>query len=107
MSATGRSYGQIFFKVQCIILLFRQYSVENRSKHVQLSMKRYSVSIRLLTAKNNSRTDLRTSHAQLLEKGCQYREEDYENKNLSLKEYITGKKVKIIKIIFPFCPLAG
>ena len=39
-----------------------------------------SVSIRLLTVKNNSHTDLRTSLAQLLEKGCQYREEDYENK---------------------------
>ena len=33
--------------------------------------------------KNNSHTDLRTSHAQLSEKGCQYREGDSENKILS------------------------
>ena len=46
-------------------------------------MKKYSVSIRLFTVKNNSHTDWRTSHAQLSEKGCQYREEDYENKILS------------------------
>ena len=46
-------------------------------------MKKYSVSIRLLTVKNNSHTNLRTSHAQLSEKGRQYREEDYENKILS------------------------
>ena len=30
--------------------------------------------------KNNSHTDLRTFHAQLSEKGCQYREEDFEKK---------------------------
>ena len=33
--------------------------------------------------KNNSHTDLRTSHAQLSGKGCQYREEDSKNKILS------------------------
>ena len=33
--------------------------------------------------KNDSHTDLRTSQAQLSEKGCQYREEDSENKILS------------------------
>ena len=37
----------------------------------------------LLTTKNISHTDLRTSDAQLLGKGCQYREEDSENKILS------------------------
>ena len=35
--------------------------------------------------KNNSRTDLRTFHALLSEKGCQYRELDAENLILSLK----------------------
>ena len=33
--------------------------------------------------KKISHTDWRTSHAQLSVKGCQYREEDYENKILS------------------------
>ena len=38
------------------------------------------MSIRLLTVKDNIHTDLRASHAQFLEKGRQYREEDSENK---------------------------
>ena len=46
-------------------------------------MKKYSVSIRLLTVRNNSHMDWKTSQPQLLEKICQYREEDYENKILS------------------------
>ena len=33
--------------------------------------------------KNNSHVDLSTSHAQVSEKACQYREEDSENKSLS------------------------
>ena len=45
-------------------------------------MKRYSISIRLLGVKVISRTDWRTSHAQLSEKGRQYREDDSENKML-------------------------
>ena len=48
-----------------------------------------------------------TSHAQLLEKGCHRGEEDFKNKILSEKEYITGEKVKIIEIIFLFCLPAG
>ena len=56
--------------------------------------------LRLLTLKNNRHTDLRTSHAQLSEKGCQDGEEDSNNKIFSQKEYITGEKVKIIEIIF-------
>ena len=48
-------------------------------------MKKYSMSIRLLTVKNNSHTDWRTSHAQLSGKGCQYREGDYENKFFFIK----------------------
>ena len=46
-------------------------------------MKKYSVSIRLLTVKNNSHADMSTSHAQLLEKGFQHGEEDSKNKILS------------------------
>ena len=52
-----------FFKVQYIII---QAILGRKSiKNLQLPMKKYSVSIRLLTVKNNSHTDLRTSHAQL------------------------------------------
>ena len=73
-------------------------------------MKKYSVSVRLLTMKDNSHTDLRTSHGQFLGKGSQYGEEDSENKILSQKLYITaritGKKVKILGI-FQFCLPAG
>ena len=36
-----------------------------------------------------------------------YREEDFENIILSLTEYITDKRVKIIEIIFRFCLPAG
>ena len=70
-------------------------------------MKKYSVFMRLLTVKNNSHADMRTCHAQLLEKGFQHREEDSKNKILSEKEYITGEKVKIIKILFLFCLTVG
>ena len=48
-------------------------------KKITVTDEKYSVSIRLLTVKNNSHTDWRTSHTQLSEKDCQYREEDYEN----------------------------
>ena len=37
---------------------------------------------RVLTVKNNGHTDLRTSQAQLSEKGSQYKEKDYETKIL-------------------------
>ena len=81
MSARGRSYTQIFFKIQCTTI---QAILSRKSmKKIPLPMKKYSVSVRLLTVKNNSHTNLRTSDAQLSEKGCQYREEDYENKILS------------------------
>ena len=42
-------------------------------------MKKYSVSMRLLAVKNNSHADIRTSHAQLLEKEFQHGEEDPKN----------------------------
>ena len=35
--------------------------------------------------KNNSHVEMRSSHAQLLEKGCQHAEEDSKNKILSQK----------------------
>ena len=65
-------------------------------------MKKYFVSFKLLTVKNNSHANIRTSHTQLLEKGCQHGEEDSKNKILSYIEYITGEKVKIIEMIFYF-----
>ena len=46
-------------------------------KKLQLPIKKYSVSIRLLTEKGSIHTDLRTSCAQFLGKGSQYREEDF------------------------------
>ena len=70
-------------------------------------MKKYSVYIKLLTVKNNSHLDMRTSQAQLLEKGFQHGEEDSKNKILSKNEYITGEKVKIIEIMFLYCLPAG
>ena len=39
--------------------------------------------MRLLTVKDNSHAHMRTSHPQLLEKGCQHGEEDSKNKILS------------------------
>ena len=43
-------------------------------------MKKYSLSVSFFIVKNNSHADLRTSHEQLSGKGCQYGEEDFENK---------------------------
>ena len=56
-----------FFKVQYVII----QAILGRK-----SMKKYSVSVKLLTIKNNSHADMRTSHAQLLGKGFQHGEED-------------------------------
>ena len=82
MSATGRSYTQKFLKVQYIII----QAILSRNMMKKFTFMdenfKYSVSIRLLTVKI-SHTDLRTSRVQLSEKGCQYREEDSENKILS------------------------
>ena len=46
-------------------------------------MKKYSISVRPLTMKDNSHADMRTSHAQLLGKSCQHGEDDSKNKILS------------------------
>ena len=70
-------------------------------------MKKYSMSLELLTVKNKSHADMRHSHAQRLEKGFQHGEENPKNKILSYKEYITGEKVKIIEMISLFCLPAG
>ena len=76
MSTTGRSYTHNFFKVHYIII---QATVVSRK-----SMKKFTVTDeKAFDGKNNSHADMRTSHAQLLEKGCQHGEEDSENKILS------------------------
>ena len=82
MFATGRSYTRIFFQVKYIIIQ-AICLVENRRKNLQLPMKKYSMSVRLLTVKNNSHADMRTSHAHPLEQGCQHGEEDSKNRILS------------------------
>ena len=46
-------------------------------------MKKYPMSKRLLTLKNNTYMELRTSYTQPLEKGCQHGEEYSKNKILS------------------------
>ena len=81
MSSTGRSYTQNLFKVQYIIF---QAIVS------QKSMKKFAVTneniihvYKAFDHKNNSPADMRTSHAQLLVKGCQHREKDSKNKILS------------------------
>ena len=65
------------------ILLFKLYLAENQSKNLQLPMKKYFMSVKLLNVKNNSHADMTTSHTQLLGKGCQHGEEDFKNKILS------------------------
>ena len=52
-------------------------------------MKKYSVSIKLLTLKDNIHTDLRTSHAKFLGKGSQHREEDSKIKRVHYIEIST------------------
>ena len=76
MSAKGRSYTQNFLKVQYIII---QAILDRKlMKKFTVTDEKYSVSIRLLTVKNNSHTDLKTFGAQLSENGCLYGEEDSE-----------------------------
>ena len=82
MSATGRSYTRNVFKVQYIIIQ-AILGRKSKKKNVQLPMKKYSVSVRPLTIKNFSHTDLRTFQAQFSENGCQYREEGSEDRILS------------------------
>ena len=81
MSATGRSYTQNFFEVQYIII---QAILSRKStKTFAVTDEKYSVSMTLLTIKDDSHADMRISHAQRLEEGCQHREEDSKNKILS------------------------
>ena len=56
----------------------------------------------LLTVKDNIHTDLRTPHAQVLGEG-----KTPKIKFCHKKSTITGKKVKIIEIIYQFCLPAG
>ena len=80
MSPTGRSYTHIFFKVQYIII---QAILSRKSmKKITVTNEKIFGVYKALDRKNNSHTDLRTSHAQLSGKCCQYEEEDYENKIL-------------------------
>ena len=78
---TRTSYTQNFYKAQYVII---------QAIHSQKSMEKFAITdekifhaFRLLTVKNNSHVDLRTSHAQLLEKGFQHGVEDSKNKILS------------------------
>ena len=70
-----------FFKVQYIII---QATLGRKS------MKKFAVTdekifhvCKAFDRKNNSHADMRTSYAQLLEKGCQHGEEDSKSKILS------------------------
>ena len=81
MSTTERSYTNDFFKVQYII---NQAILSRESmKKFAVTDEKISVSIKLLTVKSNSHADMRTYHAQFLEKGFQHGEEDSKNKVLS------------------------
>ena len=70
----GRSYTQNLFKDQYIII---QAILDRKSmRKFAVTDEKYSMSIRLLTVKDNSHEDMRTSHLQLLGKGFQHGEED-------------------------------
>ena len=70
-----------FFKVQYIIIQ-AILSRKSMTKFTVTNEKIFRV-CKAFDRKSNSHTDLRTSHTQLSEKGCQYREEDSKNKTLS------------------------
>ena len=76
IKTTGRSYTQNFGKFTVL------YTWLEIDENFQLPMKKCSMSLRLLTVKDTSGTNLRTSHTQLSGKGSQYRKEDSENKIL-------------------------
>ena len=78
MSGTRRSYTQTFLKVEYIII--KAILGRKLMKNLRSPMKKYSLSIRVLTEKNNSHMDLRTSQVHLSEKGCRYGEEDSKNR---------------------------
>ena len=89
MSATGKSYTD--FSKFCI-LLSKLYLVENRRKNLLLPMKKYSVSIKLSTIKNNSHMNLRTSHAQLSEKAASIKRKTTKIKFCHKKSTLPVKK---------------
>ena len=84
MSATGRSYLQNFSKFQYIII--RAILSRKLMKKFTVTDEKYAVSIRLLTIKDTSGTNMRTSHQRLSGKGCQSGEEDSARKILSYKK---------------------
>ena len=55
-------------------------------------MKKYSMSVRPLTVKNNSHADMRTSHEQLSAKSCQHGEDDSKIKICHKKSTLLVKK---------------
>ena len=58
---------------------YSSYIYRNLTKKFTVADERNSMFIRLLTVKDTSDTNLRTSYPQLSGKGCQYREEDSKN----------------------------
>ena len=82
MSATGRSFTQNLLKVQYIIIIQAILSRKSMKKIAVTDEKIFHV-FYAFDHKNNSHADMRTSHAQLLEKDCQHGEQDSKNKILS------------------------
>ena len=75
-------------------------------KKFAVTDEKYSVSIRLLTVKNNSHADMRISRAQLWEKALSMERKSPKIK-FCYKKSTSPVKVKIIEIIFIFCLPAG
>ena len=82
MSATGRSYTQIFF-LKFSVLLFKIFLVENWWKKITFTDEKIFRVHKAFDRKNNSHGLEDFPPTAVSEKGCQYREEDYENKILS------------------------
>ena len=78
---TGRFYTHNFFEVQYII--FQAILGPRLTKKFTVTDEKIFHVYKSLNHKNNSHADLRTFHAQFLEKDCEYKEEDAENKILS------------------------
>ena len=86
----GRSYTQNSLNVQYIII---QGILGRKSmKKCAVTDEKCSVYVRLLTLKDNSYADMRTSHAQLLEKGCQHGDKGSNNKTFHKKSRSLVKK---------------
>ena len=89
MSSIGRSYLQTFLKFQYIII---QAILSRKSmKKVTVTDEKPFVFTRLLTIKHTSGTNLGTSHTQLSDRSCQYREEDSKIKLFPKKRTLPAK----------------